>query len=105
MRPIDADALKAVFEEKSSVAVCGAELCIAIISRIDEAPTLDVQPVRNGKWIELNDDVHSCECSACGHKYSLYEDDIYGYPYCAKCGARMDVERKEENDDRSDRNE
>ena len=41
MRLIDADALKAVFEEKSSEAVCGVELCKAIISRIDEAPTVD----------------------------------------------------------------
>ena len=41
MRTIDADALKAVFEEKSSEAVCGLELCKAIISRIDEQPTVD----------------------------------------------------------------
>lgn len=44
-RLIDADALKAVFEEKSSEAVCGVELCKAIISRIDEAPTVDEVPV------------------------------------------------------------
>ena len=44
-RLIDADALKAVFEEKSSEAVCGVELCKAIISRIDEAPTVDAVPV------------------------------------------------------------
>ena len=41
MRTIDADALKAVFEEKSSEAVCGVELCKAIISRIEEQPTVD----------------------------------------------------------------
>lgn len=51
MRLIDADALKAVFEEKSSVAVCGVELCKAIISRIDEAPTIDAVPV-----------VRCCDC-------------------------------------------
>ena len=45
MRLIDADALKAVFDEKSSVAVCGVELCKAIISRIDEAPAIDAVPV------------------------------------------------------------
>lgn len=52
-RLIDADALKAVFEEKSSVAVCGVELCKAIISRIDEVPTIDAVPVircRECKW-------------------------------------------------------
>lgn len=45
MRPIDADALKTVFEEKSSEAVCGVELCKAIISRIGEAPTVYAVPV------------------------------------------------------------
>ena len=44
MRLIDANELKAVFEEKSSVAVCGAELCKAIISRIDDAPTVEAVP-------------------------------------------------------------
>ena len=44
MRLIDADALKVVFEEKSSEAVCGVKLCKAIISRIDEAPTVDAVP-------------------------------------------------------------
>lgn len=45
MRLIDADALKVVFEEKSSEAVCGVELCKAIIRRINEAPTVDAVPV------------------------------------------------------------
>lgn len=49
MRPIDADALKSVFTEKSTEAVCGAELCKAIISRIDDAQTVDAIPVN---WIE-----------------------------------------------------
>ena len=48
-RLIDADTLKAVFEEKSSVAVCGAKLCKAIISRIDDAPTVDAIPI---EWIK-----------------------------------------------------
>lgn len=48
MRLIDADTVKAVFEEKSSVAVCGVELCKAIIRRIDEAPTVDAIPI---KWM------------------------------------------------------
>lgn len=44
-RLIDADALKAVFEENSIEAVCGVELCKAIISRIDNAPTVNAVPV------------------------------------------------------------
>ena len=56
------------------------------------APAVDAEPVRHGHWIELTDPVLSCVCSACGQEYRLYEDDICGYPYCAKCGARMDEE-------------
>jgi len=49
VRLIDADELKSVFTEKSTEAVCGAELCKAIISRIDDAPTVDAIPV---EWIK-----------------------------------------------------
>jgi len=45
VRLIDADELKSVFTEKSTKAVCGAELCKAIISIIDDAPTVDAVPV------------------------------------------------------------
>ena len=48
------------------------------------APTLDVEPVRHGYWIEGRDG--SCMCSECG-KVSRYE---IGY-YCSKCGAKMDL--------------
>ena len=53
MRLIDADALKAAFEEKSSEAVCGVELCKAIIFRINKEPTVDAVPVvrcKDCKW-------------------------------------------------------
>lgn len=49
MRSIDADGLKKVFKEKSTEAVCGAELCKAIISQIDNQPTVDAIPV---EWIK-----------------------------------------------------
>ena len=45
MRLIDADALKEVFKEKGSEAVCGVELCKAIISQIDNQPTVETIPV------------------------------------------------------------
>lgn len=49
MRAIDADGLKKVFKEKSTEAVCGVELCKAIISQIDNQPTVDAIPV---EWIK-----------------------------------------------------
>lgn len=90
MRLIDADALRIVFTEKSSEAVCGVELCKAIISRIDEAPTVDAALVRHGKWIDRNGAIvapfwERYECSECGVMSGNNK-------YCPNCGARMDEE-------------
>ena len=101
MRLIDADALKAVFEKKSSEAVCGVELCKAIIFRINEAPTVDAVPVRHGKWTadEILYTQGMVVCSCCKTEY--YRDDLYMVGndaqgelpnYCPNCGARMDAE-------------
>ena len=97
MRPIDADALKTVFEEKSSEAVCGVELCKAIISRIDEAPTVDAEPVRHGKWINCGtyDQGYqvTLECECCGESVNGYVQD---YKYCPYCGAKLEAYEEEE---------
>lgn len=85
-RLIDADALKAVFEEKSSIAVCGVELCKAIISRIDEAPTVDVEPVRRAKLLNAHP---YGECSNCGYLIDVREE----FNYCPMCGCKIEVER------------
>jgi hypothetical protein len=42
-----------------------------------------------GEWIEVDDDLISCRCSVCGWEAHLYEDDVYGMPYCPNCGCRM----------------
>ena len=82
MRLIDADALKALYEEKSSEAVCGVELCKAIIYRINEAPTVNAVPVVHGRW-EITP-VY-IKCSACGEAFMLIPQN-----YCPHCGAKMD---------------
>lgn len=90
-RLINADTLKAVFEEKCSVAVCGAKLCKAIISRIDESPTVDAVPV-----IRCKDCKHRKRCikttiikSALGGEIHM-PLDLDGNGYCSA------GERKEE---------
>lgn len=55
MRPIDADGLKEVFKEKSTEAVCGVELCKAIISQIDNQPTVYAIPI---EWIKKYAEEH-----------------------------------------------
>ena len=59
---------------------------------IEDAPTIDVAPVRHGHWI---DDAGALRCSECGVSFPdlhpLYENAAY----CPNCGARMDGESDE----------
>ena len=104
MRLIDADALfKALgiaeeckdcdhYRGWGCVDTIWADVCGAICY----APTIDAVPARHGKWLhpeEDDEDYHtvSCSCSVCGWKFNYYEDDIDGAPYCAVCGAKMDI--------------
>ena len=99
MRPIDADALKSVFTEKSTEAVCGAELCKAIISRICDAPTVDAVPVRQGKWIYSNDfHWYTASCNKCGYqrRTDIKAEGWNQWKFCPNCGARMDEEDDDE---------
>lgn len=61
-----------------------------IASRIAvaNAPPVEAEPVRHGKWIEV--DVGDCcyRCSECGFIRDAYLLDVSNY--CPKCGAKMD---------------
>ena len=63
--------------------------CDVVCCVIDEAPTVDAEPVRHGKWIygiTLNHEWK--KCSEC-----LVSQDIFGcFTYCPNCGAKMDQE-------------
>lgn len=80
MRLIDADAL---IEEALTEGACGYvdALQIAI------APTVDVAPVRHGRW--------ECgkPCPVCGEdRFKGLDADIWADwepPYCPNCGAKM----------------
>lgn len=88
MRPIDADQLKqaidkllmpgkdVTFETYIDALVCAA---------IDDAPTVDAEPVRHERWeISLNGEPF---CSGCcmGHRLTGRIQK-----YCPNCGAKMD---------------
>ena len=57
-----------------------------MLNDMEDIPTAD-RP--QGEWIEVDDVSISCRCSVCGWEAHLYEDDVYGMPYCPNCGARM----------------
>lgn len=55
----------------------------AIYAEIINAPTVDAEPVRYGKWLDADDGI-GCTCSICG--YDAWADT----PFCPNCGAKMD---------------
>lgn len=62
------------------------------IGLIDDAPTVDAEPVKHGRWIPINT-IHKWrfQCDQCKH----YVDAGTDRNYCPNCGAKMDGERRE----------
>lgn len=59
----------------------------------DDIQTVDAEPVRHGRWIEVDSPGDCCyRCSECGFIRDAYLLDISNY--CPKCGAKMDGERE-----------
>lgn len=69
-----------------------------VISRADinNAPTVDAEPIRHGEWDYLYESSDINRCTLCGF---LVQDKISNvremFNYCPNCGAKMLVERKE----------
>lgn len=65
-----------------------------IMDIIKEAPTIDAEPVRHGKWIYTEYKMSNDEkvgyfvCSECNHATWNNKDDHY----CFNCGCKMDEE-------------
>lgn len=101
-RLIDADELPI-----TSVGICDAMgnnygcADVVFADDVKNAPTVDAEPVRRGKWVEFGNDIHHClECSKCGYLQSIYNKRP---KYCPNCGAKfissnfVDEERENEN--------
>lgn len=90
-RLIDADAL---WEQVDSLikpsSTEGAIIFQQGLALIEDAPTVDAEPVKHGHWINHFDDLFpedsSVECSVC-HEY---EGIMANDNYCPNCGAKMD---------------
>lgn len=64
---------------------------------IEQAPTIDAEPVRHGEWGETQiigyDSkyaVYTKPCSVCGHLTEMYMPS-----FCPACGAKMDGGKKD----------
>lgn len=86
MRLIDAEKLGLTDFE---IAMCDGDYKEAlkmVLGKIEDAPTVDAEPVRHGRWLKNGD--RYCECSVCHHEGNTSGADNY----CPNCGAKMDVE-------------
>ena len=87
VRPIDANALlKRLQKQQRYGSVTDSRGRAKAILELIHAPTLEVEPVRHGRWIESTSR-GSCSiyCSYCGsHKETICPSE-----YCPTCGARM----------------
>lgn len=88
MRLIDADALEETFRKTYKVNGKGV-----ICAVIDEAPTVEAEPVRHAHWIWKGDEGDSrFMCSEC--RCMENAPTCMGVPniweYCPNCGARME---------------
>ena len=95
MRLIDANALieKAYWHgEHPSVDDLFAEGVDAVdVSDIDNAPTIEAEPVRHGVWEYEPPTINTygmLKCSKCGW-WTLDQSACDVYHYCPGCGARM----------------
>lgn len=88
MRLIDAGALKKKAQMRGHVLeksmVTAYRMCVSTHD-IDEAPTVDAEPVKHGRW-KIIDFAGSVECSVCGEESYSFSN------YCPHCGAKMDEE-------------
>lgn len=84
MRLIDADAL---FHGQKLIVVKeeAYDAVRYIFDQIDNAPTIEAEPVRHGRWDEVG---ILTFCSECGWTKHIMEEREY--EYCPNCGAKMD---------------
>ena len=76
-------------------APCRACGTMDAMDEIDNAPTIETEPVRHGRWVNRGKDLeaHSMEvfdawsCSRC--RYYIHGNGYPKWKYCPMCGCRM----------------
>lgn len=97
VRLIDANVLVKQIEETHckdcnsyNGVMCRACTWMDAMDYIEDAPTVDAQPVKHGMW-ETKGGVH---CTRCGWRPTGRVCDLFT-DYCAGCGAKMDGDSDE----------
>lgn len=97
-RLIDADALIDDMCEDCGAFVNGAcdkDVCASVLW-VRDAPTIEAEPVRHGRWVPLSYDGHingypvydEWECSEC--HFACEGEGEPPLNYCPNCGAKLD---------------
>lgn len=88
MRPIDADALENMGYELHRTYQKDASTMVYEVRKIGEIPTIEVEPVRRGRWLKPQKCAggYIFKCSLCG-KGVYHMSDVF---YCPNCGAKME---------------
>lgn len=105
MRLIDADALKKKATMKEHClrpSVSEFHMCVSTHD-IDEAPTIDAEPVKHGEWIDKPTGAYrrmQSWCSACGAHSGIGGIESNRHkPFCPNCGAKMDGKQEDKTDE------
>ena len=91
MRPIDADRALEIVRDQGIAHPNAHHLTNYATLILREAPTIDVTPVRHGKWVSVPHKLARV-CSVCNRDepYKFADIDADVYDYCPSCGAKMD---------------
>ena len=91
MRPIDADRALEIVRDQGIAHPNAHHLTNYATLILREAPTIDVTPVRHGKWVSVPHKLARV-CSVCNRDepYKFADIDADVYEYCPNCGAKMD---------------
>ena len=91
MRPIDADRALEIVRDQGIAHPNAHHLTNYATLILREAPTIDVAPVRHGRWVSVSHKLARI-CSVCNrdepYKFADIDADVYNY--CPNCGAKMD---------------
>ena len=90
-RLIDADKLKAHYAwwKGGSREMTMDEAKSDFDTIVDLQPTIDAEPIKHGRWIEIGRPWY--ECSECGERTAVVNlNGEVVWNYCPNCGAKMD---------------
>lgn len=93
-RYVDADKVCEITIAHKDFGQCIADL-VSLKEVLHDTPTVDVAPMKHGQWIK-----YAKYSFGTMYDCSIYStriiDDGHSWHYCPNCGAKMDIERKEE---------